>query len=145
MYLLSFVKFPKWAIKVINSQMSHFFWDNIGDSHKYYLTSWDLVSQKNKFGGLGIQNIRDFNLCLLASWIIRYHMDNNKIWRMIVDYKYDLSPNLLSAKHVLCSPFWKGLFKSLSCNDDRSCSTLATIIKNTNKEIKRDTTTLHGH
>jgi hypothetical protein len=64
---------------------------------------------------------------------------------MIVDYNYDLSPNLLRANLVLCSPFWKGLLKSLSGDDDRSCSTLATIIKSTNKEIKRDTTTLHGH
>jgi hypothetical protein len=51
----------------LDSQMSHFFWDNVGDSHKYHLINWDLVSQKKEFGGLGIQNIRDFNLCLLAS------------------------------------------------------------------------------
>ena len=67
MYLLSFLKFPKWAIEAIKSQMAHFFWDNVGDSHKYHLASWDLISQKKDFGGLGIQNLRDFNLCLLAS------------------------------------------------------------------------------
>jgi hypothetical protein len=26
---------------------------------------------------------------------------------MIVDYKYNLSPNILRAKPVHCSPFWK--------------------------------------
>jgi hypothetical protein len=34
MYLLSFLKFPKWAIKLINTQLAHFFWNNMGDSHK---------------------------------------------------------------------------------------------------------------
>jgi hypothetical protein len=64
MYLLSFLKFPKWSIIVINSQMTHFFWNNIGDSHKYYLANWDFVSREKEYGGLGIQNMRDCNLCL---------------------------------------------------------------------------------
>ena len=27
-YLMSVIKFPKWAIEAINSQMAHFFWNN---------------------------------------------------------------------------------------------------------------------
>jgi hypothetical protein len=30
-YLMSVIRFLKWAIKVINSQMSNFFWDDLGD------------------------------------------------------------------------------------------------------------------
>jgi hypothetical protein len=71
---------------------------------------WDLVSMKQEFGGLGVQNLRDFNLCLLASWIRRYHLDSNKIWRKIVDFKYNLSPNILWARPNSCSPFGKGSF-----------------------------------
>jgi hypothetical protein len=114
MYLLSFLKFPKWAIKAINSQMAHFFWNNVGDFHKYHLVNWDFVSRKKEYGGLGIQNMRDFNLCLLSSWIRRYHFDNNKIWKMIVDYKYNLSPNIFNAKPVHCSPFRKGVMWAAS-------------------------------
>jgi hypothetical protein len=69
MYLLSFLKFPKWAIAAINYQMAHFFWNNIGESHKYHLANWDFVSRKKEYGGLGIQNMRDFNLRLLSYWI----------------------------------------------------------------------------
>jgi hypothetical protein len=58
--------------------------------------------------------MRDFNLCLLSSWIRRYHFDNNKIWKMIVDYKYNLSPNIFNAKPVHCSPFWKGVMWAAS-------------------------------
>jgi hypothetical protein len=39
MYLMPVIKFPKWAINAINSQMTHFFWDNLGDRHKYHLTT----------------------------------------------------------------------------------------------------------
>jgi hypothetical protein len=109
MYLLSVIKFPKWAIKMINSQMGHFLWNDQDDNKKYHLANWDLVCMKQEFGGLGVQNLRDFNLCLLASWIKRYHLDQNKIWRKIVDFKYDLSPNMLVARPSVCSPFWKGV------------------------------------
>ena len=36
-YLMSIIKFPKWDIKLINSQMSQFFWDNTEEKHKYHL------------------------------------------------------------------------------------------------------------
>ena len=44
MYLMSVIKFPKWAIKAITSQMAHFFWGNVGDEHKYHLANWGLIS-----------------------------------------------------------------------------------------------------
>ena len=46
-YLMSIVKFPKWAIDMITSQMSHFFWGNVGDNHKYHLASWGPISRKS--------------------------------------------------------------------------------------------------
>lgn len=36
-YLLSIIKFPKWAVDMINSQLAHFFWDNTGEKHRYHL------------------------------------------------------------------------------------------------------------
>lgn len=36
---MSVIKFPKWSIKAINCQMSHFFWDNMSDKHKYHLAN----------------------------------------------------------------------------------------------------------
>jgi hypothetical protein len=43
-YLMSLIKFPKWAIAMINSQMSHFLWNNNKDKHRYHLTNWQLVA-----------------------------------------------------------------------------------------------------
>ena len=75
LYLLSVIKFPKWAIKLINSQMAHCLWDNYEGHFKYHLANWALVSQKKEYGGLGIPNLAEMNLCLLASWVKRYHVD----------------------------------------------------------------------
>jgi hypothetical protein len=61
-HLLAVIKFPKWALNMINSQMFNFLWDDTKDGRKYYLANWDLVCLKKEFSGLGVQNLRDYNL-----------------------------------------------------------------------------------
>jgi hypothetical protein len=68
-YLISIIKFPKWAIKAINSQMEIFFWNGHGNSHKYHLANIQLLNHKKEKGGLGIPDLRVLNLCLLTSWV----------------------------------------------------------------------------
>ena len=100
---------PKWAIDAIYSQMANFFWGDLDDQHKYHLASWGLVNRSKEFGGLGIPNLRDMNLCLLGSWFNRYFNAGDKIWRQIVDFKYNFSPNILWTTEYNASPFWKGI------------------------------------
>jgi hypothetical protein len=51
---------------------------------------------KKDHGGLGIPDLRDLNLCLLASWIQRYQHSDYKLWKDIIDMKYQTcSPNIL--------------------------------------------------
>jgi hypothetical protein len=76
LYLVSVIKFPKWAITLINSQMAHCLWDNYECHYRYHLANWGLVSQKKEYGGLGIPNLAEMNMCLLASWVKRYHIDD---------------------------------------------------------------------
>jgi hypothetical protein len=66
MYLLSVIKFPKWARNLINSQIAHCLWDNYEGHHKYHLANWGLISKKTECGGLGIPNLAEMNLRLLA-------------------------------------------------------------------------------
>ena len=110
-YLMSMIKFPKWAINLINSQMAHCFWDNYEGHHKYHLASWGLLNQKKQYGGMGIPNIADMNLCLLAAWVDKCQRGEQKIWKKIVDAKYRTSnPNILSCLEINAySPFWKGV------------------------------------
>jgi hypothetical protein len=50
-YLISLIKFPKWAIEAINSQIANFFWDDQGDKHKYHLSNWYSPTQRKEHGG----------------------------------------------------------------------------------------------
>jgi len=109
-YLLSIIKFPIWAIEMINSQMAHFFWDNSEERHKYHLARWPMITQKKEFGGLGVPDLRTLNICLLASWIQRYHLHNNALWSQIIKLKYRTdNPNMFCCSDRNASPFWKGV------------------------------------
>ena len=62
-YLLSFFKFPKWAIYMINSQMANCPWNDFEGHIKLHLASRKKVCPKNDFGGLGIPNLQEVNTC----------------------------------------------------------------------------------
>lgn len=67
LYLMSFFKFPKWALDLINSQMAHCLWSDFERNRKLHLANWHLVCMKKDFGGLGVPNLRDVNMCLLGN------------------------------------------------------------------------------
>jgi hypothetical protein len=110
-YLLSFIKFPKLAIRLIESQMSHCLWNDDDVSHKYYhLASWRHVTMKKEYGGLGVPDLRELNLCLLGSWIRRYVMDRDQIWKLLIGFKYRTgNPNILTCSDLRASNLWKGV------------------------------------
>ena len=111
-YFLSFFKFPKWALDLINTRMAHCLWSDFEGNRKIHLANWELVCMKKDFGGLGIPNIKDVNMCLLASWLKRYIADDGKIWKTIVDHKYRTSsPNIFACNTPHPSRFWKGVLE----------------------------------
>jgi hypothetical protein len=58
---------------------------------------------------MGIPDLRDLNLCLLASWVQRYQDSEGKIWKSIIDHKYMVSPNIFCCHNRNSSPFWKSV------------------------------------
>ena len=59
---------------------------------------------------MGVPDLRSLNMCLLASWIQRYHLSDNVLWKNIVYYKYRThQPNLFCCPNYGTSPFWKGV------------------------------------
>jgi hypothetical protein len=53
--------------------------------------------------------LRELNLCLLGSWIKRYSINDGKIWKMLVDAKYNTyNPNIFACREAGSSNFWKG-------------------------------------
>jgi hypothetical protein len=63
-----------------------------------------------EFGGLGVPNIRDLNVSLLGSWLKRYQGDSGKLWRDILDFKYNTAqPNIFYSSTTNSSSFFKGV------------------------------------
>jgi hypothetical protein len=79
-YLFSFLKFPKWALDLINSQMANCLWNDFEGHRKLHLANWGLICRRKEFGGLDIPDLANVNLCLLASWIKRYSQDDGKLY-----------------------------------------------------------------
>jgi len=108
-YLLSFIKFPKLAVKLLNTHMANCLWNDSVDNHKYHLANWEMVSMCKEFGGLGIPNLRDLNICLLGSWLKRYNSDKEKLWKELIDFKYNTQkPNIFQSRSSGASNFFKG-------------------------------------
>jgi hypothetical protein len=61
-YLLSFFKFPKWALKLINTQMANCLWNDTKDKRKLHLANWHLVCMPKSQEGLGIPYLRNVNI-----------------------------------------------------------------------------------
>jgi hypothetical protein len=61
------------------------------------------------YGGLGIPNLRDLNICLLGAWVMRYQADEGKLWKQLIDFKYKTdNPNVFYTKDHSASQFFKG-------------------------------------
>jgi hypothetical protein len=113
-YVLSFIKFPKWAI-ILHSHLSNCLWDDSPTSCKIHLANWESVSMMKEYGDLGVPNLRDLNLCLLASWIKRYNLDGDKMWRQFLDFKYKIDrPNIFCSSFSGASEFFKGMMRVAS-------------------------------
>jgi hypothetical protein len=105
MYLMSFFKFSRWAIDLLNSHMANCFWDDYEGHKKMHLANWHLICMKKRYRGLGIPDIKDLNLCLLGSWVKRYFRDEGKLWRKVVEKKYCKKENIFCSekKHASLS------------------------------------------
>ena len=109
-YLLSFFKFPKWALSLINTQLANCLWDDCEGNHKIHLANWPSACMKKEYGGLGIPNLQGLNLCMLGSWVRRYIQGDGSLWKKVVGTKYNTrNPNILCCQEVHPSTFWKGV------------------------------------
>jgi hypothetical protein len=50
---------------VFDKVRSRFFWEGVGDKHKYHMVDWATVCLPTTFGGLGILNTRHINIALM--------------------------------------------------------------------------------
>ncbi|XP_075648654.1 uncharacterized protein LOC142619443 [Castanea sativa] len=66
-----------------------FFWGGLGDEPKFHLVDWSSVCTPLSLGGLGIRNLRTFNVALLGKRLWRFGQERDALWRQVIEVKYD--------------------------------------------------------
>ena len=55
---------------------------------KFLLVKWAIVCAPLSSGGLGIRNLRLFNVALLGKWLWRFGQERDALWRQVIEVKY---------------------------------------------------------
>ena len=88
--LLSLFRLPKKIKLRLDKIQRDFLWGGGSSERKIHLIKWDSVCQSKERGGLGIRNLSNFNRALLGKWCWRFTMEDNSMWRSVINLKYDL-------------------------------------------------------
>jgi hypothetical protein len=83
----------------------------IGDKFFFSLTVNDCLkcAEKRKRGGLGIKNLKAFNLALLGKWEWRIRNEKNSLWVKVLSSKYGESNGRVNRNGRHCSIWWRDL------------------------------------
>lgn len=88
-----------------------FFWQGGGTKKKYHLIKWEIICKGKKKGGLGIKDLRNFNISLLCKWWWKLEKEEG-LRQKIVKHKYLRKYSIHDVKHRLDdSPMWYDLLK----------------------------------
>ncbi|KAJ1254358.1 hypothetical protein BS78_K077700 [Paspalum vaginatum] len=74
-------KLPTWVKKDIDSICRKFFWAGSDSSVRgKCLVTWPVVSKPTEFGGLGVLDLKLFNVALQTRWLWLQRADENRVW-----------------------------------------------------------------
>jgi len=68
--------------------------------------SWEKVCEPREAGGLGVINIKFFNIALLGKWIWRLGYSKGGLWKEVVDSKYGGWRNLKGPRSNKIGSLW---------------------------------------
>lgn len=83
-YYLSMYKAPKRVLNKITQIQRRFLWGGNEDCRKICWVKWEVVCRAREDGGLGIRNIKSFNLALLGKWRWRFFTEKESLWSSIL-------------------------------------------------------------
>lgn len=87
-YYLSFYKAPKKVLDKIIQIQRRFMWGGSEECRKICWVKWDVVCCSREEGGLGIRNLKAFNLALLGKWRWSFFTEKESTWSRVLRVRY---------------------------------------------------------
>ena len=87
-YFLSLFPIPASVANRIARLQQNFLWSGLGDEPKFHLVNWATICAPLSSSGLGIRNLRFFNVALLEKWLWRFGHERDALWRQVIKVKY---------------------------------------------------------
>jgi hypothetical protein len=106
-YALSFFKAHAGTISSIESLLINFLWGGSEDLRKTSWISWKHICLRREYGGLGVRQLREFNLALLGKWCWRLLVDRGGIWFRVLAARYGLDRSRLRDGGRRGSSWWR--------------------------------------
>ena len=88
LFYLSMFKIPSVVVKKILKLQRDFLWGWGSERRKIVWASWEKVCESRDAGGLGVINIKLFNVALLGKWIWRMDSLKDSLWKEVLESKY---------------------------------------------------------
>jgi len=89
------------------------------EERKIAWVGWRKVCIAVEVGGLGIKDVRKFNIALLAKWKWRLGMEEVRVWRELIESRYgfwrDMNESSIARKN---STWWKDLCKACDARNN---------------------------
>ncbi|CAJ2644200.1 unnamed protein product [Trifolium pratense] len=108
-YALSFFKAPSGTISSIESILIKFFWGGGEDLRKVSWINWNTICLRKEYGGLGVRQLREFNLALLGKWCWRMLVDREGLWFRVLAGRYGVERGRLCEGGTRGSTWWREL------------------------------------
>ena len=87
-FYISMYKLPSIVLKEIEKIQRRFLWGWGSEGRKIAWVSWKKACKPREADGLGILNLRLFNVALLGKWIWCLETEKGGLWKEILDSKY---------------------------------------------------------
>ncbi|XP_023746183.1 uncharacterized protein LOC111894340 [Lactuca sativa] len=85
-YWASVVLLPKGIIKEVEKIMRNFLWNSGQNCKGVAKVSWNKICKPKIYGGLGLKNLKDWNIALLSSRVWKLISGQNSLWVKWVNF-----------------------------------------------------------
>jgi len=106
LFFLSLYKMLVMVMKEIVRLQRNFLWGCKSEGRKIVWASWKKVCESKEEGGLGMIDIRSFNISLLGKWIWRLGFEKTGLWKEVLDSKYRGWRDLQSQRKSSTDSLW---------------------------------------